>query len=166
MRRSAIILALALLAPHQAWAQTGARLRGAAEGAIVGAMAGAGAWAAFCDIAEPDDDLDAPLCALWGAVYHAPLGLVAGVGLGSRDAASLGGRVRIVGLGTAAGLAMGAVAAGSAGGDFSNLSIFGAMGMGTGIVVAAVGPWLHARFGRPVTIAPTGTGFAVRVGGR
>lgn len=165
--RLALAMALALTCPAAASGQSWtAVLRGAGEGAIVGATAGAAGWAVYCAVEEPDDDLDPPLCALWGGLFHAPSGLVAGLGLAAGDAASLRGRVRIVGMATAAGLAMGTVAALAAGNDFgSALPAYGSVAVGSGIVVATVGPWLHRRLGRPVALAPLPRGLSVRVGG-
>jgi hypothetical protein len=92
--------------------------------------------------------------------------MVAGLGLAADDAASLRGRMRIVGLATASGLAMGTVAALAADNDFgSALPAYGGVALGSGIVVAAVGPWLHHRLGRPVAFTALPRGLAVRVGG-
>ena len=63
-------------------------------------------------------------------------------------------------------LAMGTVAALAAGNDFgSALPAYSAVAVGSGIVVAGVGPWLHRRLGRPVTLTPLPRGLSVRVGG-
>lgn len=165
MGRATVVLVLALMCPPPAAAQGwGELLRGAGEGALLGA--GAAGWAAYCKVEQPDDDLDPPLCALWGALFHAPSGMVAGLGLAADDAATLRGRVRIVGLATASGLAMGTVAALAAGNDFgSAVPAYGGVALGSGVVVAAVGPWLHRSLGRPVAFTALPRGLAVRVGG-
>lgn len=162
-----LVLLLALTCPPSVAAQSwGELLRGAGEGALLGAGAGAVGWATYCGVEQPDDDVDPPLCALWGGIFHAPSGMVAGLGLAAEDAGTLRGRVRIVGLATAAGLAMGTVAALAAGNDFgSALPAYGGVALGSGLVVATMGPWLHRTLGRPVAFAALPRGWAVRVGG-
>lgn len=157
-----------LLVPDALKAQTpGERLRGAGEGALIAGVTGASLWGTYCAAAEPDDDTSWPECALWGGVYHLPFGLVAGLGLASDRASTLGGRLAVVGLATMAGVGVGAAVAVAGGDDYGSAVVgFGALGMGTGIVVAGVGPWLHRRLGRPVAVTPTPSGFALRVGVR
>lgn len=163
-RRVALVMALATVWPASAAAQTaGGLLRGAGEGALLGAAVGAGGWAGFCAAVEPDDDLDPPVCALWGAAYQGALGALAGLGLAADDAATAWGRLRIVGLGSAAGLGAGAVVALAAGGDYGAVPLYGALGLGSGLVVAAVGPWLHRRLGSGLAVTPSATGLSVRL---
>jgi len=58
----------------------------------------------------------------------------------------------------------GALVAAAGGDEYgTTMAAFGAVGALTGVAVAAVGPWLHRRLGRPVAVTPTPSGFALRV---